>query len=299
MRSPAPTQVYQNVLSDSTRWAHFEHRPGDVFVCTPPKCGTTWTQAICVMLVFGTTELDANPAEISPWFDLQLEPLDEVTRLLDAQRHRRIIKTHTPFDGIPWFEDADYVCVYRDPRDAFFSLRNHIGNMKMQIREGALDDPDAEAFRVWLDHRYTPPNGADGPPSLSELLHHFESFRAQTDLPNLGFYHYADLSDDPIGEIGRIARQLRIEASPDLVRRIAEATDFENMRRQAERFAPGASAGMWRDTTRFFNKGTSGQWREVISVDDDRRFHEVLAKRLPESVARWLIGGRSEGSLSG
>jgi hypothetical protein len=28
-------------VSDNARWAQFEARPGDIFVCTPSKCGTT------------------------------------------------------------------------------------------------------------------------------------------------------------------------------------------------------------------------------------------------------------------
>ena len=32
---------YRSVLSDNLRWNRFVARPGDIFVCTPPKCGTT------------------------------------------------------------------------------------------------------------------------------------------------------------------------------------------------------------------------------------------------------------------
>lgn len=32
---------YHSAVSDTARWDHFTSRPGDVFVCTPAKCGTT------------------------------------------------------------------------------------------------------------------------------------------------------------------------------------------------------------------------------------------------------------------
>ena len=39
-------------MFDNRRWEHFVHRPGDIFVCTPPKCGTTWTQTIVASLLW-------------------------------------------------------------------------------------------------------------------------------------------------------------------------------------------------------------------------------------------------------
>ena len=38
---------YRAAIFDNSRWADFEPRPNDIFVCTPAKCGTTWTQTMC------------------------------------------------------------------------------------------------------------------------------------------------------------------------------------------------------------------------------------------------------------
>ena len=43
---------YRSAVSDNRRWAAFEPRDGDIFVCTPAKCGTTWTQAIVANLLW-------------------------------------------------------------------------------------------------------------------------------------------------------------------------------------------------------------------------------------------------------
>ena len=58
-----------------------------------------------------------------------LNPVDSLTARLDAQTHRRTLKTHTPADGIPWYPDASYIVVGRDGRDAFMSYWNHWHNM--------------------------------------------------------------------------------------------------------------------------------------------------------------------------
>jgi len=67
--SPAPpvrSVTYVGHRTDSRRWDRFTPRPDDIFICTPPKCGTTWTQAICAFLVFGRTDFDGQIGRISP-----------------------------------------------------------------------------------------------------------------------------------------------------------------------------------------------------------------------------------------
>ncbi len=286
---PEMIHLYKGMFTDGSRWSRFEHQPGEIFVCTPPKCGTTWTQAICALLVFQRPDLEINPAEISPWFDSTLGPLEDDVERLRGQKHRHIIKTHTPLDGIPYFEDARYLCVYRDPRDVYFSLRNHVDNMKIDIPEAVLDETPSEGFRRWIDADFQP--GEDQGPSLAGLVHHYRTFRAHSHLPNIELHHYSDLKRDLLGEMKRMADHLEISVSPELLPRLAETARFENMQKNAERFAPGTERDIWHDSARFFNRGTIGQWRDELTDDDDDRFHEVLESLLSVEDARWLIHG--------
>jgi aryl sulfotransferase len=43
---------YRTPVADNSRWAGFSPRPNDIFICTPAKCGTTWTQAIVASLLW-------------------------------------------------------------------------------------------------------------------------------------------------------------------------------------------------------------------------------------------------------
>jgi hypothetical protein len=56
--------------------------------------GTTLTQMMCSLEVFGEPELPAPLGELSLWLDQGIGAVDEVRRRLSAQQHRRIIKTH-------------------------------------------------------------------------------------------------------------------------------------------------------------------------------------------------------------
>src|SRR5688500_18793733 len=132
---------YEATGYDSSRWDGFELRSGDIIISTPPKCGTTWTQMICALLVLQEPELPLPLDTLSPWIDMVTRARTEVFSDLAAQTHRRFIKTHTPLDGIPNDAAVTYICVGRDPRDVALSMDHHIDNMDvgafLQARERA------------------------------------------------------------------------------------------------------------------------------------------------------------------
>ena len=123
---------YRNAVMDNARWDGFEPRPGDIFVCTPSKCGTTWMQTIVANLLWPDGDMPGALFVRSPWIEATfMMPSADMHRLLGAQTHRRAMKSHTPADGIPWFPDAKYITVGRDGRDAFMSWCNHVSRMKL------------------------------------------------------------------------------------------------------------------------------------------------------------------------
>lgn len=90
---------------DMLRWGAFTARAGDIVVSAPPKSGTAWAQGIVAMLIAGDPDVDANISENAPWLDINTPELAQVLGRLQAQKHQRQIKTHTPLDGIPiWSE---------------------------------------------------------------------------------------------------------------------------------------------------------------------------------------------------
>src|SRR3954466_2913061 len=119
---------YEGVVFDSSRWEGFELRPGDIIISTPPKCGTTWTQMICALLVLQEPELPLPLDTLSPWIDMVTRPRTAVFAALAARAPRRFIKTHTPLDGIPNDPTVTYICVGRDPRDVALSIDRHTDN---------------------------------------------------------------------------------------------------------------------------------------------------------------------------
>jgi aryl sulfotransferase len=148
---------YQSSDEDSARWRGFPFRDGDIVISTRSKTGTTWVQTICALLIFATPELPAPIAQLSPWLDHTIAPRDEVFAELAAQQHRRLIKTHTPLDGIPLDPRATYIVTARHPLDAAVSLYHQGDNFdraKIRARTGEPEPtgppPPRKPLHDWL-----------------------------------------------------------------------------------------------------------------------------------------------------
>jgi aryl sulfotransferase len=96
---PHKTRELHNHHFDSTIWNGFKFRDGDIVIATYAKSGTTWVQQIVSQLIFNGAE-DLPVAEMSPWLDLRVPPKEVKLAAVEAQTHRRFIKTHLPVDAL-------------------------------------------------------------------------------------------------------------------------------------------------------------------------------------------------------
>lgn len=288
---------YRTLVHDNARWDGFAFRDRDVVISTPPKSGTTWMQTICALLVFGTPDFDGDLDELSPWLDADLQPRESVLATLEAQQHRRFIKTHTPLDGLPFHPRVTYVCVGRDPRDIGISLGNHRANIDPQAIRRAREavglahvPPDRapweeeaserHRFRRWmLDDTPVTTNHY----SLRFTMHHLTTFWNARESADVVMVHYDDLKADLAAEMHRLAGRLDIAVPESAWPSLVQAATFEAMRKQAYRLVPQA---IWRDSNRFFHRGASGQWVDVLDDADLREY----AARVTEFTAPDLLG---------
>lgn len=302
---------YRNLIADSARLEGFDFRDGDIIISTPPKCGTTWVQTICALLIFGSPDFPQAVDRISPWLEQSLRPIADVVADLGAQKHRRFIKSHTPLDGLAFDERVTYLCVGRDPRDVALSWDNHMNNIDLQallkLREKAVgsDDlaellqrqtqamqmPAAEADRFWhwVENDLAV---VDSVASLAFTLHHLGSFHAERDRPNVVMLHYGDLKADLEGQMRSLASRLGIEVEEGLLQTLVEAASFESMRSRTSKVAPNATESIWRDQNHFFHRGTSNQWHHVITDEiAERRYKERVRQLADDDLSMWVHQG--------
>ena len=245
------------------------------------------------MLLQGGPDLPDKLAHISPWIDVSLgDSAEDVTRRLDALPGRRVVKTHTPGDGFPVWEDVFIVAVYRHPLDVFFSLRKHIAN-RNGLEDHPMRAPVPEALQTFLDKPMDPSDFDDD--TLEGITHHHAQTVLAARHPGLIALHYNDMIADPIGALSHLARQTQIDVSEDAVQAIAAATQIDAMRADATKYAPFGGSDVWKDDTAFFATGKSGSWQGKISDEDYRTYQDRLAVLEPDATARaWLETGNGQ-----
>jgi len=88
----------------------------------------------------------------------------------------------------------------------------------------------------------------------------------------------------------RIARALGIEVAEAIWPDLVAAAQFESMKKNANRTAPDTNFKMWKDNSRFFNKGTSGQWQGVLSAESLKILDQVTSAYQADYID-WLFNG--------
>ena len=287
---------YANRFFDSAAWNVFQYRPGDIVIASYAKAGTTLVQQIVAQLLFdGEGALDV--AAMSPWLDSVHPNRATKLALLQAQTHRRFIKTHLPADALVFDPGAKYLYIGRDGRDIACSLYDHqcavardaqarldaAGATTGRLR--VLPAPQVsptEYFQTWLEH--------DGHPfwPFWEGVRSWWPLRAQ---PQVLFVHFARLRADLRYEIQKIADFLEIEVKPARWPSILKHCSFDYMKVHAAHHVPHGS-GLWRDDGRaFFSVGQAGRWRDTLPPEAGAAFEQRARAELGRHCAHWLASG--------
>ncbi|HBU29682.1 MAG TPA: sulfotransferase [Thiobacillus sp.] len=293
---PRKTRELHNHHFDSSIWNEFAFRDDDIVIATYAKSGTTWTQQIVAQMLFGGDP--ALPvAELSPWLDLRVPPKAVKLPAVEAQTHRRILKTHLPVDALVFSPRAKYLYIARDARDVVWSLYNHHANANSAWyaavndtpgRIGApIEPPPADIrqyWRDWLDR--------DGHP-FWPFWEHVRSWWAIRHLPNVMLLHFADLKRDMPGQMRRIAAFLDIDIDEARWPAIVEYCSFDWMKKNATHSVPLGGAFWDGGAETFINKGVNGRWADTLTHEDCAEYEARAERELGAACAHWLANGDS------
>jgi aryl sulfotransferase len=295
---PRKTRELHNHHFDSTNWNDLNFRDDDIVVATYAKAGTTWMQQIIAQLLFDG-DPDLEVAEMSPWIDLRVPPKEVKLPAVEAQTHRRFMKTHLPVDALRFSPMAKYIYIGRDGRDVVWSMYNHHANANQTWydalnetpgREGPPIEPPPEDirqyWRAWFE--------GDGHP-FWPFWENVRSWWQIRDLPNVLLIHFSNLKRDMPGEIRRIAEFLEISINASSWDAILEHCSFAWMKKHATKSVPLGGAFWDAGAEVFINKGVNGRWADSLTADESAAYEQRGEAELGAECARWLaIGNRSD-----
>jgi hypothetical protein len=246
---------------------------------------------ICLLLVFGTPELPGRLGALSPWLDWLVRPKEEVFASLAAQTQRRVIKTHTPLDGVPLDARATYIVVGRHPLDMAVSLYHHSDNidrcrMAELTGQPEADHPPRPPLHEWLvgfvDWEGDPREWLD---TLPGVLLHLSDAWARRHQPNIVLVHYDDLVTDLDGSMRRLAGLLGIPVDEERWPALVQAATFDAMRGDAN--APD-TLGVLKDPAAFFRQGTSGEGRAILTAVELAHYRDRVVAMASADLLDWL-----------
>lgn len=304
MLSRAAVTPVRDWYCDSAHWEQFVPRDGDVVIATAPKVGTTWTQQIVNLLVFQNPE-PRHLGMLSPWLDCRFQmPLPVALQVLDAQTHKRFVKSHLPMSALPLWDEVKYIHVARDGRDACMSYFNHVSGYTPfawgKLDEIGQSDPllpgpkprpprDVRGFF----HHWIEQGGTRKAELMADAFFEIErSFWAERTRSNVLLLHYADMKADLDGEMRRVADFLDIPVDETVWPSLVAAADFNAMQRDGDTLMAGVDVAFEGGHKTFLNKGTNGRWQGELTADDLALYQRRVEAELSPGLAAWLEKGR-------
>ena len=291
---PQKTREIHNHHFDSTVWNEFKFRDDDIVIATYAKSGTTWVQQIVSQLMFNGAE-GIDVAEMSPWLDLRIPPKEIKLPAVEAQTHRRFLKTHLPVDALVFSHKAKYIYIARDGRDVVWSFYNHHANANDAWYEALNDTPGrvgppierptddiVQYFRDWLDN--------DGYP-MWPFWENVRTWWEIRHMPNVHVIHFEALKRDMPKEIRGIADFLDIEIDDSRWDAILKHCSFDYMKANASKSVPLGGIFWDGGAETFIHKGVNGRWRDVLPEADEARYEARALEELGPECSRWLASG--------
>ncbi|CAF3728628.1 unnamed protein product [Rotaria sp. Silwood1] len=248
----------------------YKARPDDIFIVCYPKCGTTWMQDI-LYLLFNNGQYQSNREE-----RLANEPFLEIHGAQACLNMKRpnAIKTHLPFDRVPYNSQAKYICLSRNIKDVCVSLYHHIkARPRLQFEVDTFD----EYFELFMIGEV--PHG-------DYFDHLFAIWNHRND-PNVIVLLYEQMQQDIQSTIKKLAQFLgekytkMLDAEPQLLDRIAKLSSFTYLETNNIDVLP------FRGDRR---KGKVNGWKEELTPEQSKRLDQLFAEKtkdLPELNKYW------------
>jgi len=196
---------YHGAFSEESARRAEEDRPepGDVFIVTAPKTGTTWLQAVCHFLrTEGRNEDFQDIYQVSPWdqmaWDLGQDPRAEPVA------RPRVFKTHLSLSSV--CRGGRYLCIVRDVEKTMLSWWRFLHEK---------DIPPLRKYTSASEFVFDKNFVVDGMRFGATIWQYYVEFFRCLDLPNVLVLVFEDLEKDLQGHLPLLADFLGVKRPDD------------------------------------------------------------------------------------
>ncbi|KAL3099745.1 hypothetical protein niasHT_027695 [Heterodera trifolii] len=252
----------------------------DVFVCTYPKCGTTWIQHICSQLLYNNEYGPGQGKELC-FTSPMIERLGAA--FCDSLKYPRLLKTHFSWANLPkrhlqqsatttnGTAQHKYIFAVRNPKDCCV---HHNCNFKIyEWAHGKFDD----FFELFIEGRLM---------AFGDYFEHLLSWLPHLSDANVLFLKYEDMLNDLEGSVRKIGHFLggnaeKLVNNQQTLSRIVAESRLEAMQRDQQRWFSGTAL----NGESFVRKGTSRDWKNYMSKAQSDRMDRAFRQKLAGTVA--------------
>ncbi|GKU91083.1 hypothetical protein SLEP1_g5004 [Rubroshorea leprosula] len=269
----------------------FKAEPSDIFLCTPPKHGTTWIKALTIAIVTRTR------------FDRSMSPLlsnlpHDILHHLEEDFGKKpdvrvpglpLIPTHIPYDSLPKsVKDSDCKIVYvrREIKDAFTSEYNFSISLSSKDR-GECHDYDEPSESMPLEEAFE--LFCEGKSLYGPCWDHILGYwKASLERPGrVLFLKYEDLKKDTAFYVKKLAEFMGYpfsmeEEQEGVVQKIVDLCSFENLSSlEVNKTGTFHRQGLLRFPNKsFFRKGEVGDWKNHLTPEMAERLDKIMKDKL-------------------
>lgn len=272
----------------------YKVQPGDLFIVSYPKCGTTWMQHIVYNII---NDHPPPKNQLLSWIQMPFLEAQGAESVEDMKRPGPI-KTHMAFRFQPYSKDAKYIYVARNPYDCCVSYFYHTKHMpEYHFEDGTFD----QFFDMFVE----------GKVDFGDYFDHLLSWYDHRNDPNVLFVTYEQLKKDIRAWVLKIADFIgeefgqKLRSDNSRVENVLQNISVKNMKETVNdsmknlfdnldislggkvpkwvalmRESIGAEACDKPMTGDFVRKGVVGDWRNHFSEDQVQR----LKKRIQEKT---------------
>ncbi|UJR19162.1 hypothetical protein I4U23_022292 [Adineta vaga] len=241
----------------------FQPKSNTIFICSYPKCGTTWMQNIVYLLMHAGESFPSN---------LQVDNVMPHLELSGSKfcENFPVIKTHLPRNFLHINPQAKYIVVARNPKDCCVSFYHHTRGFVTYYNyaNGTFDD----YFERFIN----------GKVDFNDYFDHFQSWEPYLNDSNVFFCTYEQLKSDTKEIIKKLALFLGIEMDKNMLEKVLNNCSFASMKKDGQRWTDERPD----DMPLFMRKGEIGDWRNHFTQEQSDRM-DMKIKQYPLMNELW------------